>query len=130
MFEKISKFFKEKVGINLDARLQNPQYWFMLGMAIILPIATYMGINTQDITSWNALGNMLVEAVKNPYLLVMVIANVYNATIDGTTKGFKDSQMMLNGETSNDLVNERQELNERLEELEEEIKLLLNKEEE
>ena len=110
MFEKVSKFFKEKVGINLDARLQNPQYWFMLGMAVILPIATYMGINTQDITSWNALGNMLVEAIKNPYLLVMVIANVYNATIDGTTKGFKDSQMMLNGETSDDLRHEIEEL--------------------
>ena len=55
---------------------------------------------------------------------------IYNATVDGTTKGFKDSQMMLNGEKSDDLVNERQELNERLEELEEEIKLLLNKEEE
>ena len=115
MFEKVSKFFKEKVGINLDARLQNPQYWFMLGMAVILPIATYMGINTQDITSWNALGNMLVEAVKNPYLLVMVIANVYNATVDSTTKGFKDSQMMLNGETSDDLRHEIEELKDTIE---------------
>ena len=64
MFEKSQQILQRKVGINLDARLQNPQYWFMLGMAVILPIATYMGINTQDITSWNALGNMLVEAVK------------------------------------------------------------------
>ena len=88
MFEKVSKFFKEKVGINLDARFQNPQYWFMLGMAVILPMATYMGINATDITSWSTLGNMFTEAIKNPYLLVMVIANVYNATVDGTTKGF------------------------------------------
>ena len=112
MFEKVSAFFKEKVGINLDARLKNPQYWFMLGMAVVLPIATYMGINATDITSWGTLGNMLAEAVKNPYLLVMVIANVYNATVDGTTKGFKDSQMMLNDETSDDLRHEIEELKE------------------
>ena len=54
MFNKVDIFFKEKIGLNLDIRLKNPQYWFMLMMAIIVPIATYMGINTQDITSWNA----------------------------------------------------------------------------
>ena len=117
MFEKVSKFFKEKVGINLDVRFQNPQYWFMLGMAVILPMATYMGINATDITSWSTLGNMFAEAIKNPYLLVMVIANVYNATVDGTTKGFKDSQMMLNGETSTDLIHEIEELKEIIKDL-------------
>lgn len=117
MFEKVSKFFKEKVGINLDARFQNPQYWFMLGMAVILPMATYMGLNATDITSWSTLGNMFTEAIKNPYLLVMVIANVYNATVDGTTKGFKDSQMMLNGETSTDLMHEIEELKEIIKDL-------------
>lgn len=117
MFEKVSKFFKEKVGINLDVRFQNPQYWFMLGMAVILPMATYMGINATDITSWSTLGNMFTEAIKNPYLLVMVIANVYNATVDGTTKGFKDSQMMLNGETSTDLIHEIEELKEIIKDL-------------
>ncbi len=117
MFDKINKFFKEKVGINLDARLRNPQYWFMLGMAVILPMATYMGINATDITSWSTLGNMFTEAIKNPYLLVMVIANVYNATVDGTTKGFKDSQMMLNGETSDDLRHEIEELKDIIDDL-------------
>lgn len=117
MFEKVSKFFKEKVGINLDVRFQNPQYWFMLGMAVILPMATYMGLNATDITSWSTLGNMFTEAIKNPYLLVMVIANVYNATVDGTTKGFKDSQMMLNGETSTDLMHEIEELKEIIKDL-------------
>lgn len=117
MFEKASKFFKEKVGINLDVRFQNPQYWFMLGTAVILPMATYMGLNATDITSWSTLGNMFTEAIKNPYLLVMVIANVYNATVDGTTKGFKDSQMMLNGETSTDLMHEIEELKEIIKDL-------------
>lgn len=117
MFAKVSKFFKEKVGINLDARLQNPQYLFMLGMAVIVPIASYMGLNATDITSWSTLGDMLIKAVGNPYLLVMVVVNVYNATVDGTTKGFKDSDMLLNDETSDDLRHEIEELKEIIREL-------------
>lgn len=127
---KFKQFIQEKIGINLDVRFQNPQYWFMIAIAIITPIVSYLGLNVSDITSWNVLFDMLGQAIANPYLLVLVIVNVYNATVDGTTKGFKDSKMMLNGENSNDLMEERRELNERLEELEEEIKQLQNKEEE
>jgi uncharacterized membrane protein len=123
----LKQFIQEKIGINLDVRFQNPQYWFMLAIAVITPIVSYLGLNVSDITSWGVLIDMLGQAIMNPYLLVLVIVNVYNATVDGTTRGFKDSQMMLNGEKSNDLMHEREELNERLEELEEEIKQLQNK---
>ena len=123
----LKQFIQEKIGINLDVRFQNPQYWFMLAIAVITPIVSYLGLNVSDITSWGVLIDMIGQAIANPYLLVLVIVNVYNATVDGTTRGFKDSQMMLNGEKSNDLMHEREELNERLEELEEEIKQLQNK---
>ena len=126
----LRKFIQEKIGINLDVRFQNPQYWFMLAIAVITPIVSYLGLNVSDITSWSVLMDMLGQAIMNPYLLVLVIVIVYNASVDGTTRGFKDSHMMLNGEKSNDLMEERRELNERLEELEEEIKQLQNKEEE
>lgn len=123
----LKQFIQEKIGINLDVRFQNPQYWFMMAIAIITPIVSYLGLNVSDITSWGVLMDMIGQAIANPYLLVLVIVNVYNATVDGTTRGFKDSKMMLNGETSVDLMHEREELNERLEELEEEIKQLQNK---
>ena len=120
-------FIKEKKVINFDLRLSNPQYWYMMAIAIKTPIVSYLGLNVSDITSWGVLIDMLGQAIMNPYLLVLVVVNVYNATVDGTTKGFKDSKMTLNGETSNDLIHEREELNERLEELDEEIKQLQNK---
>ena len=123
----LKQFIQEKIGINLDVRFQNPQYWFMMAIAIITPIVSYLGLNVSDITSWGVLMDMLGQAIANPYLLVLVVVNVYNATVDGTTRGFKDSKMMLNGETSVDLMHEREELNERLKELEEEIKQLQNK---
>ena len=108
---KFKQFIQEKIGINLDVRFQNPQYWFMITIAIITPIVSYLGLNVSDVTSWGVLIDMLGQAIANPYLLVLVIVNVYNATVDGTTKGFKDSEMMLNGEKSNDLMEERIELN-------------------
>ena len=114
------KFVQEKIGINLDARLQNPQYWFMLAIAVITPIVSYLGLNVADITSWGMLMDMLGQAIMNPYLLVLVIVNVYNATVDGTTKGFKDSQMMLNGETSDDLRHEIEELKDIIKDLDKE----------
>lgn len=125
----MKNFIKEKIGINLDVRFSNPQYWFMIGIAIITPIVSYLGLNVADITSWGMLIDMLGQAIMNPYLFILVIVNVYNATIDGTTKGFKDSKMMLNGESSNDLIHEREKLNERLIELEQEIERLQNKNE-
>lgn len=125
----LKQLIKEKIGINLDVRFSNPQYWFMIVIAIIMPIVSYLGLNVADITSWGMLIDMLGQAIANPYLLVLVVVNVYNATVDGTTKGFKDSQMMLNGESSNDLIREREELNARLEELEEEMKRKMNNEE-
>ena len=115
----LRKFIQEKIGINLDVRFQNPQYWFMLAIAVITPIVSYLGLNVSDITSWNVLIEMLGQAIANPYLLVLVIVNVYNATVDSTTKGFKDSQMMLNDETSDDLRHEIEELKEVIRELEE-----------
>ena len=115
----LRKFIQEKIGINLDVRLQNPQYWFMLAIAVITPIVSYLGLNVSDVTSWGVLIDMLGQAIMNPYLLVLVIVNVYNATVDGTTRGFKDSQMMLNDETSDDLRHEIEELKEVIRELEE-----------
>ena len=115
----LKQFIQEIIGINLDVRFQNPQYWFMLAIAVITPIVSYLGLNVSDITSWGVLIDMLGQAIMNPYLLVLVIVNVYNATVDGTTRGFKDSQMMLNGETSDDLRREIEELKDTIENLNE-----------
>ena len=59
----LRKFIQEKIGINLDVRLQNPQYWFMLAIAVITPIVSYLGLNVSDITSWSVLMDMLGQAI-------------------------------------------------------------------
>ena len=99
-----------KAQINFSKRLKNPQYWFMLLIAIITPIVSYLGLTISDIVSWNVLMNMLHEAIMNPYLLVLVIVNIYNATIDPTTDGISDSDAVMNNKTSDELLAEIEEL--------------------
>lgn len=83
------------MNINWRIRIKNPSFWVSVAIAIITPILAYMGITAQDITTWPALGNVLLQAVSNPYILVMVAVSVYNAVVDPTTTGFTDSSRVL-----------------------------------
>ena len=80
------------MNINWTVRVKNPAFWVSVAIAVITPILAYMGLTVQDITTWAALGNVLLEAVSNPYILLMVAVSVYNAIIDPTTPGVSDKK--------------------------------------
>ena len=73
--------------INWKVRLKNPVFWVGLAVAIVLPILTSLGMSWEDMTTWAALGDALLQAVKNPVILVSVLVSVWNAINDPTTKG-------------------------------------------
>ena len=81
--------------INWKVRLKNPVFWVGLAVAIVLPILTYLGMSWEDMTTWAALGNALLQAVKNPVILVSVLVSVWNLINDPTTKGLSDSAQAL-----------------------------------
>ena len=81
--------------INLKVRFKNPVFYAQLGLSILTPILTYLGLTVSDITTWAKLGDVLVQAVSNPYVLILVGVSVYNALVDPTTKGFGDSEQAL-----------------------------------
>ena len=87
--------------INWKVRFKNPMFYAQLIIAVLTPILAYMGITAQDLTSWGALGGVLFEAVKNPYVLVLVVVSVYNAIIDPTSTGITDSKNALTYSTPN-----------------------------
>lgn len=89
------------MNLNWKVRVKNPSFWVSIALAILTPILAYMGITAQDITTWSALGNVLLQAVSNPYILVMVAVSVYNAVVDPTTTGFTDSATALTYTTPN-----------------------------
>ena len=89
--------------INWKIRFKNPMFYAQLLIAVLTPILAYMGITAQDLTSWAVLGNVFFEAVKNPYVLALVIVSVYNAVVDPTTTGFSDSANALTYDIPNNV---------------------------
>lgn len=79
--------------INWKVRIRNPLFWVQIALAILMPILAYMGLTVEDITTWAILGDTLLEAVKNPYVLGMVAISVWNAINDPTTAGMSDSEL-------------------------------------
>lgn len=82
-------------AINWKVRFKNPLFIAQIIAAILVPILGYAGMAAQDLTSWTALGDMLLLAVSNPYVLALVVVSVYNAITDPTTSGLSDSELAL-----------------------------------
>lgn len=87
--------------INWKVRFKNPMFYVQLLIAVFTPILAYMGITAQDITTWAALANILVQAISNPYVLTLVVVSVYNAIIDPTSSGVTDSSLARTYDTPN-----------------------------
>ena len=81
--------------INWKVRIKNPLFWFQVGLAVLTPILAYLGITVKDLTSWSILGATLLEAVKNPYVLGLVVVSAWNAINDPTTHGLSDSNQAM-----------------------------------
>lgn len=81
--------------INWKVRVKNPLFWVEIGAAILLPILAYLGLSWEDMTSWEALGEVLFSAIQNPVIVVATVVSVWNAITDPTTKGISDSEQAL-----------------------------------
>lgn len=81
--------------MNLKVRFKNPVFIAQLVLAILTPILAYAGLTFQDLTSWAALGNILMGALSNPYVLGLIVVSVWNALNDPTTAGITDSTQAM-----------------------------------
>ena len=81
--------------MNLKVRMKNWSFWVSVLISIGAPILAYFGLTAADITTWAALGRVLLDAVSNPYVVGLVLVSLYNALIDPTTKGIKDSAQAM-----------------------------------
>ena len=81
--------------MNLKVRFKNPVFIAQLILAILTPILAYAGLTVQDLTSWQALGEILLGAIRNPYVLGLIVVSVWNAFNDPTTAGITDSAQAL-----------------------------------
>lgn len=81
--------------MNLKVRFKNPIFIAQLILAIFTPILAYAGLTFQDLTSWTTLGNILLNAISNPYVLGLIIVSIWNALNDPTTSGITDSELAM-----------------------------------
>ena len=83
-------------NINWKVRIHNPQFWIMIFLAVASPVSVYFNVTGTDLTTWGNVFDLVLAIVKNPFVLFSIGVSVYNAVIDPTTKGVKDSQNALN----------------------------------
>ena len=81
--------------INWKVRFKNPVFWFNLAASIFLPMLACLGFNWEDMISWQAVGNVLLQAVQSPVIVVSVLVSVWNLLNDPTTSGLSDSSQAL-----------------------------------
>ena len=77
--------------MNLKIRIKNWSFWVSIILAIFAPILAYFGITAADLTTWPALGEIIVDALSNPYVVCLIAVSIYNTLIDPTTRGIADS---------------------------------------
>ena len=67
-------------------RFKNPYFWIgLLGV-----IFTAMGIDINNIPSWDMLFNQIMEVFKSPSMLISVIAAITGVVINPNTPGLSD----------------------------------------
>ena len=81
--------------MNFKVRFKNPIFIAQLILAILTPILAYAGLTVQDLTSWTKLGQLLINALSNPYVLGLIAVSVWNALNDPTTAGITDSKQAM-----------------------------------
>lgn len=81
--------------INWKVRKENILFIAQIIVSIFAPILAYFGMNWEDLTTWAAIGNLFVQAIQNPVVVLAVAVSVFNAITDPTTKGIGDSKRAL-----------------------------------
>lgn len=81
--------------MNMKVRIKNPVFWAQIAFAIVSPILVGLGMQWTDMTTWQAFGAALYNAICNPVIVVAIVGSVWTALNDPTTKGFGDSKQAL-----------------------------------
>lgn len=81
--------------INWKVRFKNPVFIAQLGLSLLTPVLAYAGLTLADMTSWSSLVQIMIESIKNPYLVGLIVVSVWNALNDPTTAGLSDSAQAM-----------------------------------
>ena len=76
--------------INWKERFKNKIFWVNTILEVATPILAYFGISGSDLTTWGSLFGLILDALKNPYVVGLVLVSLWNNVINPVTKGITD----------------------------------------
>lgn len=85
------------MNINWKVRFNRKNIMFLaqVVISVCVPVLTYFGLQASDLTTWGTVWNTFVQAISNPYVVIMALVSLFNAVTDPTTKGVSDSKDAL-----------------------------------
>ena len=60
--------------------------WISIALAVITPVLAYFGMTGEDFTTWGKVGEVIVQAVSNPYVVFLMLVGLYGAIQNPKTK--------------------------------------------
>lgn len=84
-----------KINWKVRFNSHNMQFITRFLIATLMPVLIYFGLTVEDLTTWGALGTVLLDAAKNPYVVGFTIVNAVNVLFDPTTAGLSDSNQAM-----------------------------------
>ena len=81
--------------INWKVRFKNPVFLFQLILTAFAPVLAYTGLSWEGLTTWQSVGDLIIQSYSNPFLLGLVIIALYNQLTDPTTRGHLDSSQVM-----------------------------------
>ena len=83
--------------INWKVRFNKENILFIAQVvsSVVSPSLRYFGLQASDLTTWSKVWETFIEAVSNPYVVVMALVSLFNAITDPTTRGIGDSTTAL-----------------------------------
>ncbi|MDT2641226.1 phage holin [Enterococcus dongliensis] len=88
-------------NINFKIRFswkENKVFIIRFVIAVFVPVLTYYGIKAEDLTTWQAIGDIVIKSISNPFVVGTMVVNALNVIPDPTTGGLSDSDRVLNRE--------------------------------
>lgn len=86
---------KHFLGINWLVRIKNPVFWVQIALALFVPLMTHLGFAWEQVTTWQALGSLILQGLSNPVIVVAMLVSAWNTVNDPTTAGLRDSSLAL-----------------------------------
>jgi len=84
-----------KINWKVRFSKNNIQFIVRFIAALLIPVLAYMGLNYEDFSTWNMVGEFFFNFISNPFLVFLTVVNAINIVPDPTTAGLGDSRQAM-----------------------------------